>query len=260
MSEKKVSYVSHLGNRGIFAEIYFPKKIVRQGTIFDTLRDGFNENRVKKYLSDNVVFLLHELREYPDLFDPNQYKRTRSRIKRYVPTKEDAKKRIKDYSSPFHGWSLYQVEGVFFEKGKIDEELIQVLRIMFKFESSYDELASQEGCFDVLRSMIFWVMNNEGILDHENFWNTEERKRYIRSHSYWPQKKLSFIQKHFTEIAKEVAQWIDNCIFFIFGYLVREFAQNVIAKGPQEKVIWVTSFLNLNINVIKREEENKKGK
>lgn len=54
------------------------------------------------------------------------------------------------------------------------------------------------------------------------------------------------------EVSREVMRWIDDCDLFIFGYLVRTFAQNVLAREMHEQEIWVTGWANLDINVIER--------
>ncbi|MGH2638485.1 MAG: hypothetical protein ACRDF4_04285, partial [Rhabdochlamydiaceae bacterium] len=71
------------------------------------------------------------------------------------------------------------------------------------------------------------------------------------NHGPWPKHKLQFVKEHFEPIAKEVAQWMDDCWLFMFGYLIRQFAQKVLEINRPEEEIWVTSFFNLTINVMK---------
>ncbi len=40
---------------------------------------------------------------------------------------------------------------------------------------------------------------------------------------------------------------------FVFGYLVRKFWKEVIKRRSLEDEIWVTSFVNLDINAVKPE-------
>lgn len=49
----------------------------------------------------------------------------------------------------------------------------------------------------------------------------------------------------------EVVKWIDDCALFVFGYLVRKFWKEVVKQRSREDEIWVTSFLNLDINAVK---------
>jgi hypothetical protein len=53
-----------------------------------------------------------------------------------------------------------------------------------------------------------------------------------------------------------VAKWADDCALFIFGYLVKKFAENVLEEKTKEQVIWVTSFFDLTINEIKRSPQS----
>lgn len=254
MPDPKVLYVFTRGERGIFEEIYFPKKAIYQGTVFDTLKDGLKVEVVRKYLSDNVEGLLQELKDYRGLFDPRQYEKELR--KKFQPTPAQALERINMYESPFRGWSMDEVDGVWQgEEGVPIEERTQVIRIMFRLPSRYLQEAVQSECFDVLRSMLFWCITNQGNLDEHVWWGKAEQRRFIARHKPWPTKrKLAFTEKYFRPVAKEVAKWRDDCALFIYGYLVKNFAANVLVKGTKEQVIWVTSFFNLTINEIQRVE------
>ena len=67
MPEDSKFYFLSRGERAVFAEIYFPKKVVYQGTIFDALKDGLNEEEVKTYLKRITPKLLIELKDYHNL-------------------------------------------------------------------------------------------------------------------------------------------------------------------------------------------------
>lgn len=156
---KKTRYVFARSEQSIFTEIYFPKRAAYQGTIFNALRRGYREAHVKKYLNDHIEALLNEFKSYPALFDPNDLA-TIPRIKAPVSLKE-AKERVRIYKSPFEGWSVYSVDGVFFDKkGKMYEEATQVVRIMFRFTSSFTDVAREVDCGDVLRCILFWLIAN----------------------------------------------------------------------------------------------------
>lgn len=252
-------YAFARGDRGIFAEIYFPKKVEHQGTIFNALRDGYGENNVKIYLRRNVESLLEELRDYEELFDPYQYN-GRTKTNKPRSSREEALTRIGMYRSPFKGWSIYSVDGVFFgEEDRLIEESTQVVRIMFRFESAYAEKAMAAGCSDVLRAIFFWTISSQGNLNEHVPWSKHEQARFMAHHQPWPKKKRAFSEKHFAAIAKEVKKWVDDCALFVFGYLVRQFAENVLRKKLHEEEIWVTSFFNLTVNVVKRVQQKGGG-
>lgn len=151
---------------------------------------------------------------------------------------------------------MYEVNGVWMgEEGELAEELTQIIRIMFRLPSTYLQEATEAGCFDVLRSMLIWCIANQGNLDEQVWWGKAEQSRFIVRHRPWPsKKKLAFAKQYFKPVAKEVAKWRDDCALFIYGFLVRTFARNVLKKGTKEQVIWVTSFFNLTINEIQRVE------
>ncbi len=72
MPETALTYLRR-GQRGIFQEVYLPRRVVAQGTIFDALEVGHNEAEVKRYLQDNADVLLQELKDYRHIFDPQWY-------------------------------------------------------------------------------------------------------------------------------------------------------------------------------------------
>jgi len=58
-------------------------------------------------------------------------------------------------------------------------------------------------------------------------------------------------KNHYIDIAREVIKWFDDTVLFCFGFLVRRFWKRVQQVGRQEDEIWVTSLLELGINVVK---------
>ena len=255
MPEPETRYPFARSERGIFCEIYFPKRAAYMGKIFDSLRYGLNEKVVKKYLHRNVQALLDEFRSYPALFDPNNYSTTKPRTT--SSSLEEARERIEMYKSPFAGWSIYSADGVFFieiekeGKVKMDEEAVQVVRIMFRFKSSFKTQAEEANCNDVLRSILFWVIGQQGRL--HKAWSAEEKRKFIARHEPWSKHKKVFAEQYFTDIAKEVTRWIDDRALFVFGYLVRQFWEHVLAEKMYEAEIWVSSLFDQLLNVVKRE-------
>ena len=253
---EETRYIFARSEQSIFSEIYFPKRAAYYGTIFDALRKGFKEDFVKEYLCLNVQELLNDFKDYPALFDPQDYTRER-RVKTPVSVAE-ALERIEAYKSPFKGWSIYSVDGVFFDDATkvMYEEAVQVVRIMFRFESSYAAVAAQAGCSDVLRCILFSCIARQGRLYEHKLWGKAEEAQFIRNHAPWPARKRTFTKQHFADIAKEVNKWIDDRALFIFAYLVKEFGEKVLAEQLYEKEIWVTNLFDQNLNVIRRIESD----
>lgn len=208
---------------------------------------------MREYLRESAEGLLVELAAYPHLLDPYRYRRRQPRQK--GTDIEQAEARIAMYRSPFRGWSLYQVDGVFFNRrGRVYEEAAQVVRIMFREESSLRRRAEAARCGDVLRAMRYWVIERPPVLADIDPWDRAEQERFIARHEPMPDHKRAFATEFFEPAVKEAAKWIDDCALFIFGYLVRTFWIEVLAGKIQEEEIWVTSFFNLSVNVVRRVE------
>jgi|GEM_PF-1601838 hypothetical protein len=250
--ETALTYLQQ-GQRGIFAEVYFPKRIGAQGVIFTALEEGYDETKVKDYLQRNVDVLLKELPHHLQVFYARWYETPAS--KRPTPTREDALARIASYTSPFFGWSNYVVDGVWFNDNPTSpdfkqpfEEATQVIRLMFRFTSQYFQEAKDTDCADVLRSMVFWMISRQARLNDVARWDKAELKRFLREYEPFTPKKRKFAQKYFEPVAREIFKWMGDWFLFVFGYLVRQFAARLTQKGKPEQVIWVTTLWNLTVS------------
>ncbi len=252
--EQKAKYSFLRSERAVVMEIYFPMKAAYQGVIFNTLRRGNDVKEVKDHLIREVVPLMKELKDYSRFFNPKHYEEDGiKRREKFIPTEEEALERIEMYGSIFKGWSMYEVKGVWFaSEHEVYEELTQVVRIMFRLPKTHEKEADEAGCQDVLRSIIYWCIENHGNLDEHRLWDEEEQEIFIAYRQVWIDKKLEFAKKYFNPIAKQVARWIDDCALFVFGYLVKKFADNVLVEKQHEEEIWVTSLFNLTVNVVKK--------
>ncbi len=198
---------------------------------------------------------MEEFRIYPALFDPQDY--TRLHRRHTLPSVEEALARIDMYKSPFGGWSMYSVDGVFFDKqGKMYEEATQVVRIMFRFKSAFEEVARAADCLDVLRCLIFWAIRRHTLINERKLWSKPEEKLFLASQAPWPAKKQAFVEQYYRPVLQELHQWFDDRALFVFGYLVRQFAENVLAEELYEEEIWVTSIFEQHLNVIRRAANN----
>jgi hypothetical protein len=266
-TESIISYEFEPGKRSIFAEIYFPKKIAYQGAIFKALRRGLNEKLVRGELVDFAQLLLEtELSVYPHWFDPERYKTTELRTKR--PTVEQAKERMAMYASPFYGWSMYEVDGVFLSTRKrrgnrqIDEERTQVVRLIFAFNHRVEKRATKAGHLDVYRAILYWVMSVYGHTEHDVFWGEGEMQRFLARRSDWSPEKRRYAKRLYKELAATITKWIDDCGLFIFGYLVRALWNQIVfltqigEEAKLEDEIWVSSIFHFNINVMKPRKES----
>lgn len=245
-------HVLNSNDAGISTEIYFPKKAAYQGAIFDALRQGFYEQEVIDYLLENAESLVQELRDWSEILNPRKY--ADDAPPRGMATPEEARERIRMYRSVFHGYSMYAVDGVFFSKETqtVYEEATQIIRLMFRFESPITAQAKEGPYKDVVRSLCYWLVDYDARLDHHQSWMPSEKERFLHEHRHWPTAQLEFASRQFAPMAQQVEKWIDDCGLFIFGYLVRKFAVNVLRQHLSEEEIWVVSSFDTCINVVKQ--------
>jgi hypothetical protein len=261
------SYVFHPGQRSILAEIYFPKRIAVQGTIYTALEEGLYVNYIRWYLTQKARRLRREMSAYPHWFDPNRY----GENKKYPNKLAEAKARMKMCSQVFYGWSMYEVDGVFLkritENGKVitDEERTQVIRLMFKFEDRRAEALAQKHHYpEVYRAILSFILAEYAHTDNYKIWAEPEFERFFQRHaSFWSKKKEEFARKLYKRLAPKMAKWIVDCGLFIFGYLIREFWNRIVELNknrgtPLEDEIWVASVFHLSINVMKPVQEKPK--
>ncbi|MGH7926978.1 MAG: hypothetical protein ACREQV_04205, partial [Candidatus Binatia bacterium] len=233
---------------------------------------------VRQYLQESLgTGLIEELAVYYHLLNPDLYSGRKRKIAGDDKTR--ARARIDQYRSSFAGWSMYTVAGVFFgentqmpptlrptQRLEAVEELVQVLRLIFRFsrrnlDQEDDPLltaALAAECDDVYRIIVFRIINRLERVVGLNPWTTSERDRFLSQHRRWKtpslQHKYDFAKQYFSDIAREAEHWLDDCSLFVFGFLVRQFAQKVLLQREerQEAEIWVTHFLDLNVNVTTR--------
>ncbi|MDP3734978.1 MAG: hypothetical protein Q8R39_00955 [bacterium] len=263
MAEVIISpYVFTRSRRAILAELHLPKRVIYQSEIYAALKEGLDEDLVKAYIShpDRTEAIMEEMREYPQLFDPRHYERTRP-PRRVTFSVEEARQRIDVYESHFKGWSMYEVDGVYLNETpekkhlpileRIDDERTQILKLIFRMESARETEAKASGCYDVLQAIIRWVMAEHGRLDHVYPWRRGELQRFLRVHGSWPRHKKAFVDNHYEFITKEVEKWVDDTGMFVFCFLIRKFWENVIATKSREVEIWTANFFNMNLNIVK---------
>ncbi|MFH1354072.1 MAG: hypothetical protein ABIH36_02190 [bacterium] len=242
------TYLYTLRHPGLFAEFYFPKRIVYQSEIVKALQDGIEGIKVKKYLSMYARELLEELAAYPYVLDPQRYAGRRTE----TMGAEDIKKRVEMYKNPFFGWSSYSVEGAFLntEVGELQDELTQVVRVVFRFESEL-EIAREKGAERIVQGITSWLLMNYYHRVALPPYGKTQIQQFVIGHPSFSEQELVYINNNYPTIATEILKWFDDCVLFTFGYLTRRFWRRVAEVGRREDEIWVTSFFNAGINVLK---------
>src|SRR5690349_15140049 len=102
---------------GVLVEIYLPKKANFQGTLYDTLVKGFHISNVVDHFKD-----------------PRKGPGIKNLLRRYSDSVRYLENEIECFPPVLFGYSMYEVDGVFFNSSKqeIQEERTQVVRIMFR--------------------------------------------------------------------------------------------------------------------------------
>jgi len=217
---------------GIFVEIYLPKKANFQGTLYDTLTEGFYIKKVRSHFKK-----------------PEKKPGIRKLLRRFMDSVRYLEDEIDQLPPVFFGYSLYEVDGVFFsEENGIQAERTQIIRIMFRPD---------------LRE---FFLKNPGEKNRRVI--SRIAKDYLRA----PESRRIFkVERELTplqlEVVEYIEKWSDHVGIFVFGYLVYEICEQITRLCSERKMswnqaedeIWVTSFWNLVINPVKL-VSSKKGK
>ncbi|HKO62819.1 MAG TPA: hypothetical protein VJV03_16765 [Pyrinomonadaceae bacterium] len=211
-------------------EIYLPKKANFQGTLYETLTQGFDLEVVKAHFNN-----------------PLKEPRIKDLLNRYHTISQYDARMIDDFQRVFFGYSLYEVDGVFTGSRGIIEERVQAIRIIFK--PDYDYL------FDNFRLSKIEKENNSQI--------RVIVRRFLRFSSPDVSAFIEGLDKDENfEVKRELLQfvdkWIEYTCLFVFGYLVYEICAKItllyhednIDLDKIEEEVWVTSFWNLGVNRI----------
>lgn len=237
---------SGFSEAGIFVELYLPKKAKFQGILYQTLTRGFDFDRVKRH------------------FLGRKKKQIQRVLKHHSQWRDYSPKSIKEMVPFYWGYSLYEVDGVFYSKmtrsnnarAAITEERTQVIRIMF--------LPDLEALADKLKPN---KLEDRDVLDIV--------KRYLRISGHRRgQYGANAVEKSLIERLEErndpvivenikngniqiildsIERWFDDVGLFLFGYVVFEICAELKKLGDANEVdyeeeIWLTSFWNLNVN------------
>ena len=201
---------------GTYFEIYLPKKVHYQPFLFEVLTRGFNRKDVQK----------HFLKK-------GNRKVIRTLLGPRSPWSNYDTKYVKSLPQFLYGYSMYEVDGVFGDKGSVVEERTQVLRMMFRVNLKEIAKKAKASTLDirVLRGIV------------SDYLRAHDRNAALE-HAQGQQKKVF-------EVART---WRDQLGFFVFGYIVCELTKHImdlrgkrsIAKTEDE--IWVTHFANIELD------------
>lgn len=202
-------YTFRRGVPAIHAEIYLPKKSGFQGPLYSALTDGRKPEVVHAHFRQHRARIAEILRkEWPGLagrLDDGFIDALAAGIQ-----------------GVFIGYSMYEVDGVYFPAGETTpvEERTQVVRLMFEFPVRDDDSA------DVVA----------------------EVKRYLRSEKnaladYTP------TRDEFRPRLLDVERWVEQVGAFLFGFVLHRIELAIDADASlRQKEIWLASVWNAVIN------------
>lgn len=258
-----IAYKFRPSEPGVFVELYLPKKSTYQGILYNTLTTGFKLDEVKKYFLEATgskkEAIDKMLRPHAKTRHLSSDKKDDSKPLCLADYKPDF---INNFMVVFRGYSMYEVDGVFCEYYKDEnnedttevkkpfEERTQVIRIIFRPDYKA-------------------IKNNPDFhsIDEERI--TELSQQYFRSGKVEIKDfldKNSKLSESETKLVHHLDKWIDYVVLFLFGYLIVEITREIVnidnearqqaeqrGETPMsllEQEIWVTSLWNLSINRI----------
>lgn len=215
-------YKFNPAKQGIFVEIYLPKKAAFQGTLFESLTEGFDLNKVRSHLMEKQA-------EVQTLLTDSRYC-------------DDYERRVKNMRQVFTGYSMYEVDGVFYAgEGKVDEERTQVIRIMFLPNDIRADVSAlpQDLTKRFIRGYIRFSGGHYKFADHFLSTHgdlTDEQKEQVRN------------------LAMDLQDWEAEQVLFLFGYVMFNLCEKIQKLGGthDQAEIWITSFWNLTVNVLNK--------
>ena len=218
-----IGYAFNPSEHGIFVEIYLPKKAEFQGTLYQALTDGFDIELVKGH-----------------------FREKREQINAFLQGHYSCDGRIEGMQQVFYGYSMYEVDGVYYDakNKKTFEERNQVIRVMFKPDLEAVDITAlpAERAQTVTKLFVRHAGKTESFPDDH------------------PQIYLSASQTEKELISRLLVYleaWKYDVALFVLGYVVFEICERIqeldVVKGKDaEEEILVTSFWNLTVNRIVR--------
>lgn len=219
-----VGYRFNNSDSGIFVEIYLPKKAAFQGTLYQALTEGFDLEAVRAYLKERKE-------DIGEFFAGSPYF-------------DDFDRRVGQLRQVFTGYSMYEVDGVFYggPGQPIAEERTQVIRIMFRPQLSVETPAvSSELRKGVIREYVRFPSGKERFADH-----------FLATNRYLGEEQVPQL----TALIRDLRDWEAQVAIFLFGYIIFSICERIRGLGEEhdQDEIWVTSLWNLSVNTITKVE------
>src|SRR5262245_63788994 len=218
-----IGYAFNPSEHGIFVQIYLPKKAEFPGTLYQALTEGFDIEKVRSH-----------------------FEAKREQINAFLQGHYSCDGRIETMQQVFYGYSMYEVDGVYYDtkNKKTFEERNQVIRVMFKPDLDAVNLGKLpvERAQTVIKLFVRHAGKNESFAgDHPQIYvNVSDEEKVLISNL------LAYLEG-----------WKYDVALFVLGYVVFEICERIQeldimkGKGAEEEIL-VTSFWNLTVNRIVR--------
>lgn len=218
-----IGYAFNPSEHGIFVELYLPKKAEFQGTLYQALTEGFDIEKVRDH-----------------------FRAKREQINAFLQGHYRCDGRIETMQQVFYGYSMYEVDGVYYDSKnkKTFEERNQVIRVMFK----PDLVAVDTGTLPVERAQTVTKLFVRHAGKTESF-PSDHPQIYLNASD----EEKAMI----SNLLVYLEEWKYDVALFVLGYIVFEICERiqeldtVKGKGAEEEIL-VTSFWNLTVNRIVR--------
>jgi len=205
---------------GIVVEIYLPKKIVYQGSLYAALERGFDVRNVKEH-----------------------FRRNKARIVKLLPDRlrDSYELRVGRLRQVLNGFSMYEVDGAFQRRRRheIADERTQCLRLITR--PDYDRLKRRFRTADAgrLRALANEFLRSRA--DAESFMAVTEGDL----------PRFGLDVRTARAVVEAIGNWLDDGSFFLYGYVCYHLADASLRqpRKSREEEILVTSHYTV-VNVI----------
>lgn len=249
--QSSINYRYQMHEIGLFTEIYLPKKAIYQEVLYQTLTDGFEFDKkikphFKKFEKEIVDFLecYSWLKEYPV---------------------GKAQERFSQTKQLYWGYSMYEVDGVFFskERKRIEEERTQIIRITFLLDTL------KEWRKDIKENIKIEI-DLKDMRSYVSDYIQGDKTREVSM-----ERSAEKLGEEWRIVLKNLKQWKLDVGIFLYGYILFEICRRIqklrdkavrkqklrdkaVRNKTKEKhdnpailledEIWVTSFTNIRVN------------
>jgi len=226
-AERQFPYHYKVYESSIFVELYLPKKAHYQGALYKALTKGFKIEAVKRHFRKYREEIIELMKGY------------------YIAGgMEERLEKIDDLPEFYKGYSMYEVDGVFYDEGVTFEEKTQVIRIFFR--PNLKEVRRITKSMDKRKSA--WLVKRALQIDRG------ERTREQLLEELSQAGKIDPEEKEVTrQLITHINNWKADVGLFVFGYLIFKICSrikklNKKTPAQMEREIWLASFWDCDVN------------